>query len=95
MQTFSCAVQTVNIDDHIIARFEAGTVENPDDTSVVRMTVWHEGGEATITTFNRNGLVIGTVMIPPPSQQDQAGAQGAQPAAAKTSADPKSGSTKK
>lgn len=66
MHTFSCAVQDVNIDDHIVARFEAGTVENPDDYSKCRLTVWHQGGEATITTFDRNGLVVGSVMIPPP-----------------------------
>jgi len=72
MQTFSCACQTINIDEHIIARFEAGSLENPDDTSVCRLTVWHEGGEATITTFCRNGFVTGSVMIPPPEQAAKA-----------------------
>jgi hypothetical protein len=95
MQTFSCACQTVNIDDHIVARFDAGSMENPDDTSVCRMTVWHEGGEATITTFNRNGMVINSVMIPPPSQQEAAGAPTTASHAADTSASSGKGSTKK
>jgi len=93
MQTFSCATQTINIDDHIIARFEAGSYECPDDTSVCRMTVWHEGGEATITTFNRNGFVIGSVMIPPPGKEAAAGATTASAASADTS-DKKSGAKK-
>ena len=79
--TFACATQTVNINDHIVARFDAGTLENPDDTSVCRLTVWHEGGEATVTTFQRNGLVISTTMFEPPAQQS-AKASAAAPAAA-------------
>lgn len=76
MQTFSVAVQDVNIDDHIVARFEAGTVDNPDDYAKCRLTVWHEGGEASVVTFDRNGLVIGSVLIPPPEPPaaDQAAA---------------------
>lgn len=68
--TFSCAAQTVNIDDHIIARFDS----DPGNSHVCTMTVWHEGGEASVATFDRNGMVTGVVLLPPPSQTSGASA---------------------
>jgi len=93
MHTFSCAVQTISLDDgHIIARFEA----DPDDYAICRLVVFHEGGESTVATFARNGLVTGTQTFPPPGKEatDQPAATDQQSGAAQTAA-PKSGSKSK
>jgi hypothetical protein len=63
MHTFSCAVQSVDVDG-VILRFEA----DPQDYHICRLYL----GDQWVVTFDRNGIVASVARIEPEPAPDQA-----------------------